>query len=76
MTNKGQSKVAMKHDINHQYYHDCLYNHFQNYVNYKNGYSYYNINNLNTYTIQNRMGSEKLEMYVYEANTKYYTIKL
>jgi len=58
MTNKGVSKVAMKHDVKHQYYDDCLDNNFQNYVNYKNGYPYYNINDLNTYTISHRIGSE------------------
>src|SRR6266853_4676032 len=68
MTNKGVSKVAMRHNINHQYYDDCLNNNFQNYVNYKNGYTPCKINDLNTYTKQFRMGSEKLEMYVYESN--------
>ena len=70
MTNKRVSKVAMKQDIKHQYYDECLDNHFQNYIYYKNR-DYENckpINDLNTYTLNHRMGSEKLEMYVYESN--------
>src|SRR5277367_2699372 len=40
----------------------------QRYYNYCNGYTYYNTNDLNKYTIQHRLGTDKLNMYVYESN--------
>src|SRR5271156_6848184 len=40
----------------------------ERYNNYCNGYTYYKTNDLNKYTIQHRLATDKLNMYVYESN--------
>src|SRR5258708_4666563 len=68
MTIKGTSKIAKEHDVIHQDFVYCVEANHKNYVNYCNDEKYIKINDLNKYTVQHRLCTNKLNMYVYEYN--------
>ena len=66
MTNKGSMKVVMKYDVNHQDYEECIFENHKNYLNWCNYLDYKNTNELNKYITTQRIGSDKLDVFVYE----------